>query len=145
MKNKPYALNILLCFAFAVTMLIFLLIKTFAPIVILPQLNIPNLVGLMLLVLIIEHYAVPDAQRCYVCIAILSALTFGLMPLAAGFASSVSAVKLALVGGIVFTAVTWIFDSITDRLSTGPEAHGALLISALGLWLASQCFTGIIL
>ncbi len=145
MKKRTFALNSLLSAAVALTLLVFILVNTFAPIVILPQINIPNLVALTLLVLIAEHYLAPGAKRCYVCIALLSALTFGLLPLAAGYAAGMQALKLALIGSAVFTVTTWLFSSIVDRIQSGPEAHGALLISALSLWLASQCFTGILL
>ena len=145
MKNKTFALNILLSLAVALAMMVFMLVNTFAPIAILPQINISNLVALSLIVLIIEHYAAPGAKHCYVCVALLSALTFGLMPMAAGYAAGMEAVKLGVVGATVFTVVTWLFRSIADRISTGPKAHGAIIISALALWLASQGFANIIL
>lgn len=53
--------------------------------------------------------------------------------------------KLALVGGIVFTAVTWLFSSMVNRLASGAQAKAAPLLSALGLYLAVQCFAGILL
>ncbi len=145
MKNKSYVLNTLLAAALAVTMLIFVVVDTFFPAVILPQINIPNLVALMLLVLIAEYYIAPNANRCYICVALLSCASFGLIPMAAGYASGMAAVKLAVIGGALFTIVTWLFSSITDRLSSGPKAHGAIWISALALWLASQSFAGMIL
>ncbi len=145
MKNKTYVLNTLLAAALALTMLIFVLVDAFFPAVILPQMNIPNLAALVLLVLIAEYYIAPGADRCYICILLLSAVTFGLIPLAAGYISGMGAIKLAVVGGVLFTMITWLFSSITDRLSSGPKAHGAVWISALALWLATQCFTGIIL
>lgn len=53
--------------------------------------------------------------------------------------------KLALVGGIVFTAVTWLFSSMVNRLASGAQAKAAPILSALGLYLAVQCFAGILL
>ncbi len=64
MKNKPFLLNILLCAGVTATMLVFVLVNTFAPIVILPQINIPNLAALSLMVLVAEHYLAPGARRC---------------------------------------------------------------------------------
>jgi hypothetical protein len=46
---------------------------------------------------------------------------------------------------VVFTLVTWLFSSMTDRLSTGPAAKAAPVFSALGLYLASQVLMGMIL
>ena len=50
---------------------------------------------------------------------------------------------LAILGAVVFTAVTWLFSSMMDRLSSGPAAKLAPVMSALGLYLAAQCFMGI--
>ena len=53
------------------------------------------------------------------------------------------ALWLGLTGCIVFTATTWVFTSIQDRLSTGPAARFAPVVSAVGIWLAIQAFAGI--
>jgi hypothetical protein len=112
---------------------------------VLPQLNIPNMVLLSLVALVLDHYVVSGAKRCWVCIPVLSAVTFGLLPIAAGFAGGIEALKLALVGGAVFTLTAWLYSSVQERLSTGPVAKAAPVLSALGLYLASQCFAGIVL
>ena len=52
--------------------------------------------------------------------------------------------KLAILGGVVFTATTWLYTSLQDRLSTGPLAKLAPVFTALGPYLASQCFAGLI-
>ena len=52
---------------------------------------------------------------------------------------------LALVGGLVFWATAWLFETIQDRLSTGPVAKAAPALSVLGLYLAAQCFSGMII
>jgi hypothetical protein len=67
------------------------------------------------------------------------------LPLMAGFACQHDFWKFGLVGGIVFTVTAFLFTSVTERLQTGPKARGALLFTCLGIWLASQCFAGIIL
>ncbi len=145
MKKKFFSFHILMSIAVALTMAVFILVNTFAPIVILPQINIPNIAALSLIVLLIEHYAIPDARHCYIGIAVLSALTFGLMPLTAGYTAGTEAVKVAVVGSVVCTVTVWLFSSMADRVSSGPKAHGAIFVSAVALWLAFQCFTGIIL
>ena len=63
----------------------------------------------------------------------------------AGFACVHTFVNLGLVGGIIFTATTFVFSSMTERLRTGPKARGAVLMGALGIYLAAQCFAGILL
>jgi hypothetical protein len=145
MKHKTYLLNTLLATVFGGVCMTALLLSTFAPAVIIPTLNIPNMALISLLALLLDHYLAPDTERCYICIALLSALTFGLFPYAAGFVTIQTALVMALVGGITFTSVTFLFTSIQDRLSSGPAAKAAPLLSAFGLYLAFQCLTGIIL
>lgn len=142
MNKKTYTLNTILAVITGLILLICVLIRTFAPRMILPAADIPNLVLISLIALLIDHYLAPGADRCYICIPVFSAVTFGLLPYAACFVGAGEAVKLAVLGGVVFTAVTWLFSSMTDRLSTGPAAKLAPVLSALGLYLAAQCFMG---
>jgi hypothetical protein len=74
---------------------------------------------------------------------VFAVLTVRLLPFADCLVTLLEAVKLGIVGGAVFTAVTWLFSAMEDRLSTGPAAKLAPVLSALGLYLASQCFMGI--
>ena len=145
MKNKTYMLNTLLALTFALALLAAIFVRTFSPNIILPQLNIPNLVLISLAALLLDHYLAPGAKRCYICIPVFSAITFGLLPFAACFVGALDALKLAVAGGVIFTVTTWLFSTILDRLSTGPVAKAAPIVCALGLYLAVQCFAGIIL
>lgn len=145
MKNKTYALNTLLTCVLGGVLFAAVLVRTFAPAVIMPQLNIPNMVLVSLIALLLDHYLAPGAKRCYICVPVFAAVVFGLLPFAACFVGALEAVKLGIVGGVVFTVTTWLFSSIQDRLSTGPAAKVAPVLSALGLYLASQCMMGIIL
>lgn len=142
MNKKTYTLNTLLAVVLGAVLLVCVLIRTFAPRIILPGLEIPNLVLISLIALLLDHYLAPGAERCYICIPVFSALTFGLLPYAACFVGAGEAVKLAVLGCAVFTLVTWLFSSMMDRLSTGPAAKLAPVLSAMGLYLASQCFMG---
>ena len=145
MKNKTYILNTLLAAVLGIVLLIAVLVRTFAPAVIIPALNIPNMVLISLLALLLDHYLAPGSKRCYVCVALLAAAAFGLLPFAACFVAGLEAAKLALIGGIVFAVTTWLFTSIQERLSSGPAAKAAPVLSALGLYLAAQSLTGILL
>ena len=127
---------------FGVLLLIAVLVRTFAPVIIIPQLSIPNMVLISLAALLVDHYAVPNAKRCYVCIPFFAVITFGLLPFAACFVGAQEALKLAVLGGTVFTVTAWLFDSIADRISTGPEAKAAPLMSAFSLYLAAQVLMG---
>ena len=140
--KKTYMLNTLLAIVLGVTLLAMVVVRAFFPNMILPGADIPNLVLLSLAALLLDHYLAPGADRCYICIPVFSAITFGLLPYAAGFTTPVETLKLAVLGGAVFTAVTWLFSSMQDRLSSGPAAKAAPVFSAVGLYLAAQCFMG---
>ena len=145
MKNKTYILNTILAAVLGVYLLGAVLVRTFCPAIILPKANVPNMVLVSLVALVLEHYLVPGARRCYICIPVFSAIAFGLLPFAACFVGAGEAVKLALVGGIVFTATTWLFTTIQDRLSSGPAAKASAFFSAVSLYMAAQCFMGMFL
>ena len=142
MKDNKYFLNTALAAVLGIAVLIAVLVRTFAPNVIIPALDIPSMTALSLLALLADHYLAKDAKRCYICISLLGALTFGLLPFAAGFVTAMEALKLAVLGGVVFTAATLLFSSIQERLSSGPAAKAAPILSALGLYLAAQIFAG---
>ena len=145
MKKNTYTLNTVLAAVLGAAMLAAILMRTFAPRIILPELDISNLVLISLVALVLDHYLAPNADRCYVCIPLFSAITFGLLPFAAGYVGGESAAELALFGGLIFTVMTWLFTSIQDRLSTGPAAKAAPVMSAFGLYLAVQGLMGMIL
>ena len=142
MKKTTYTLNTLLAAVLGAVLLAAVLVRTFLPRMILPQLDLPNMVLISLIALVLDHYLAPGAERCYICIPVFSAITFGLLPFAACFVGAGEALKLAILGGAVFTATTWIFSSMADRISTGPTAKAAPIVSALGLYLAVQVFMG---
>ena len=144
MKNKTYILNTFLAAIFGIYLLAAVVVRTFCPQIILPKANIPNLVLISLIALVLDHYLAPGAKRCYICIPVFSAITFGLLPYAAAFTTPVESLKLAVVGCAVFTVTTWLFTTIQDRLSSGPAAKAAPVISAVGLYFAAQCLSGII-
>ena len=145
MKNNKYLLNTLLAVVVLLTAGTMMVLRTIQPAVILPKVNIPNMVLLSLVALLADHYLAPKASRCYICIPVLAAVTFGLLPFVAGIITAGEIWKVALVGAVVFTATTFLFTSMADRLSSGPKAHAAAFLSAFGLYLAAQCFAGMIL
>ena len=145
MNKKTYTLNTLLAAVLSLALLVCILVRTLAPRIILPKLDIPNMVLISLIALVLDHYIAPGAKRCYICIPVFAAVIFGLLPFAACFVGVLEALKLALTGGIVFTVVTLLYSTIQDRLSSGPVAKAAPILSALGLYLAFQAFAGIIL
>ncbi|MBQ3543061.1 MAG: hypothetical protein IJA45_08065 [Oscillospiraceae bacterium] len=144
MKNNKYFLNTALAAVLGIALLIMMLVRTFVPMAVMPRLDIPNMVLVSLAALLLEHYLTGGSKGGYPGVFLLSGLTFGLLPLAAFFAQPLEAVKLAAVGGCVFTASAWVFRSMQDRLSSGPAAKLAPVMGALGLYLAAQCFAGLL-
>ena len=145
MKNKTDTLNTILAALLGAVLLIAVFVRTFAPRMILPELDIPNMALISLVALVLDHYLAPNAKRCYVCIPVFSAITFGLLPFAACFVGGETALNLGIAGGVTFTAMTWLFSSVQDRLSTGPAAKAAPIVSAFGLYLAVQALMGMFL
>ena len=145
MKNRTYLLNTILAAVVGIAMLAIMLLHTFLPAFIIPKLTLPNLMLLSLIALVLDHYLAKGAQRCYICIPVFALITFGLLPWIAGYTPANEIWKAALGGAAVFAAATWLFTTIRDRLSSGPACKAAPLISALGLYLAAQCLTNILL
>lgn len=143
MKNNKYFLNTALAAVVGLALAVCVILRTFIPAIVLPQLSIPNMVLLSLSALLLDHYIAGEAKRCWWCIPVFALLTFGVLPYTASFVGVLDALKLALVGAAVFTVTTWLYTSIQNRLASGPVAKAAPVLSALGLYLASQCFAGI--
>ena len=139
---KKYLLNTFLAVVFTAALLAMVIARAICPMLIFPGFGVPNLVLISLIALLLDHYIVKDAPRCYICIPVFAFLIFGLLPYMAGFAESSEILRLAVKGCITFTVTTWLFTSMTDRISTGPSAKLAPIMSAMGLYLASQCFMG---
>ena len=145
MKENKFFLNTALAVVMTLALTVCVILRTLSPLFGLPVLNIPNMALLSLVALVLDHYIAKGAKRCYICIPVFAFMTFGLLPWAAAFVTVVQALKLAAVGCAVFTLLTWLYSSMMDRLSSGPAAKAAPILSAFGLYLAFQCFAGIIL
>ena len=144
MKDNRYIRSIALTAVLGLALAACVVTRAFAPVAVLPKLDIPNIVLLSLIALLVEFY-LAGAGKCNILTPILSALTFGMLSLASGMVEPMESMKLAVIGGVLFTLTAWIFDSVCDRLTTGPAAKAAPVLSALGIYLAVQCFSGILL
>lgn len=143
MKKNTYFLNIALAAVYGIAMVAETLVHAFLPRVILPQWNVSELVLVSLAALLLDYYMAPGSKRCYICIPVFSAITFGLLSFG-GYLGIAEALRIAVLGGVVFTAITWLFSSMVDRISSGPAAKAAPIVSAIGLYLAIQCLMGIL-
>ncbi len=145
MKNNPFLLSVSLVAVLFVACAACLLVRVWLPAAIIPPLNIPNMVLLSVIALLLEHFIARGNPRCYWAVAAFGVLSFGVLPLMAGFACVHTFWKLGLIGGIVFTVTTFLFTSATQRLLTGPKARLAVILTGVGIWLAAQCFAGILI
>ena len=116
------------------------------PAAVLPAVGLPAAAACSLLALAAEAYlskGVP--RRNWGLTLLLGALTFGLLPWAAGLTAGTEAVRFAVVGGAAFGALTFLFTSLRERLASGPSGRLAPLVTAGILFLACQCFAGMLL
>lgn len=145
MKENRYFRNIALTVVLGLSLAVCRVIAAVLPLAILPRLDIPNLMALFVLALLADHYFAAPGKGVDALTGVFAALTVGLLPALSGFAGAGKSVKLAAVGGIGFFLTAWVFETLEDRLSTGPAAKAAPVLTALGLYLAAQCFAGMIL
>ena len=145
MKNNKFLLPVILSAVLFAALLTCMVQQIVQPAVILPVLNIPNMVLLSVVALLVEYFLAGSNPRCYLCVAVFGVAAFGLLPLMAGFACVHDFWKFGLVGGVAFAATTFLFTSATQRLQTGPKAPAALVLTCLGIYLAAQCFAGILI
>ena len=143
MKNKTYTLNTILTAVLTAVLAAMVVLRTVSPQLILMQFDIVSITGISLAALVLDHYLAKGAKRCYVCIPLFAALSFGILPWAAGMVAVKYLLGLAISGAVIFTITTFVFTSIQDRLSSGPAAKLAPIMSAFGIWLAVQAFAGI--
>jgi len=142
MKDKKYTLSTVLIAVMTVILLTMVILRAVNPNLILPVFDIPTITSISLIALVLDHYLAPGAKRCWVCIPVFAALTFGVLPMAALLVDVSSALDLMVSGAVIFTLTAFVFTSVQDRLSTGPAAKLAPVMSALGIWLAVQAFAG---
>lgn len=141
--KKHDRLGILLAGVTGIALLAAVALRTFVPRLILPRFDGPTVILLSLAALVLDHY-LGGSRHDYRLIPLYAALIFGLFPFSACFLSPIDALWSALLGAVVFTVATFLFDSMTDRLASGPAAKAAPFISAFGLYLAAQCLMGIV-
>ena len=115
MKNNKYFRVVALTLVVGVALAVCRLLRTIIPWGVLPQMNIPNMTLLSLIALVLDHYLVPGEKDWKIGFLPLSALVFGLLPFASGFAGAGEALKLAVVGGAVFALIFAPFKSTGFR------------------------------
>ena len=145
MKNNKFFLPTALAAVLFLVLLCGMILQICLPAVVLPPINIPNIVLLSVVVLLIDYFVAKSSERCYVCVLGFGLVAFGVLPLMAGFACVHDFWKIGLVGGVTFTVTAYLFTSVAKRIKTGRKAPSALIVTGFGMFLASQCFAGILL
>lgn len=148
MKAVTYKLNTILAALVGVICLAFVLIRTFMPQAILPLVDIPNLAAVCAAALVVDCYfdlkSVP--KRDWALTAVLAVLTFWLLPWASGVVEGAgAALRVGVIGGLLFTAMALLFNNIRGRLVSAKSGFLAPMGVGAVMYLACQCFAGMLL
>lgn len=143
MKAKFYVKNTLLAVELGLVCLAVILMRTFSQGTLLPRFDIPFLVLMSVIPMIIACYVKAEGNDNVLVSVLLAAVTFTVLPLAAGWDTGMSAVKMFAEGAVVFAVTDAFCTSIGRRVATGPKAPLALAANGFVLYLASQCFQNI--
>ena len=143
MEKKSFVLNVLLAIVLGAGLLGGVIWSALQPNVVLADLDIPAIAALVLIALVIEYLWKGTKKRAWAAQIVLAAVTFAVLPLAAGYVGA--GMKLTICGTIVFAVLTWIFDSVAERLSVTTDCKCTMLPTAFVMYLACQCLMGMIL
>ena len=143
MEKKSFVLNILLAAVLGAGLLVGMVWSAFQPNVVLADLELPAIAALILIALVIEYLIKGTQKRAWIVQIVLAAVTFAVIPFAAGYAGV--GIGLILCGTAMFAALTFIFDSVAERMSVTTDCKFVMIPTAFVMYLACQCFMGIIL
>lgn len=154
MKTVSFRLNTVLAAVAGVSCLALVLARTFAPYMLLmPLVSIPNIAAVCVAAVVVDGYLdwkKPAPTRSWVLTAALAALTFWLLPWAAGLTDAGEALRVGVIGGLLFALIAFMFTGIRQKIASGPAGKGWLAYvspAAAGfvLFLAFQAFIAVIL
>lgn len=144
MKKKTMILNALLAVVLGAGLFVGMIWRAFQPNVVLSDLDIPAMAAIVLIALLIEYFVSGvQKERPWIAQILLAAVTFAVLTWAAGLAGA--GVKMTLCGTAVFAVLTWMFDMAAERLDVTTGRKTAMIPTAFALFLACQCFMGMIL
>ena len=143
MEKKNFVLNVLLAVVLGAGLLVGMVWKAFQPNVVLADLELPAIAALVLIALVIEYLWKGTQKRAWAVQIVLATVTFAVIPFAAGYAGA--GIKLILCGTAMFAALTFIFDSVAERLDVTTDCKCTMIPTAFVMYLACQCFMGMIL
>lgn len=140
MKKNTMMANTLLAVVLGAGLLAGMVWRTFMPNVVLPSLDINAMVGITLIALLLEHFIAGVQKRNWALQIVYAAATFMLLSFVAGIAEN--GILMYALGGVVFGVITFLFDSMVQRLEVTTDKKYAVIPTALVLYLACQCFMG---
>ena len=142
MEKKSFVLNGLLAAVLGAGLLAGMIWRVFVPNVVLADLNLPSMAAIVLITLLIEYFVKGTQKRAWAVQIILAAVTFAVLPFAAGLANA--GVKVTILGTVVCAALTWIFDSVAERMTVTADCKTVMIPTAFVMYLACQCFMGML-
>lgn len=142
MEKKSMILNTFLVIVLGAGLLVGIVWRAFQPNVVLANLDIPSIAAIVLIALLIEYFVKGTQKRAWAVQIILAAVTFAVLPWAADLPAA--GLKLTVCGTVVFAVLTWLFDCVAERMDVTIDCKGAMVPTAFVLYLACQCFMGMI-
>ena len=143
MKKESMILNTLLAVVLGAGLLTGMVWRAFQPNVVLPDLDIPAMAALVLIALVLEYLLTGTKKRVWAMQIVLAAVTFAVLPWAADL--PYMSLMTVVCGTAVFAALTWMFDFAVDRLEVTADCKYAVIPTAFVMYLACQCFMGMII
>lgn len=140
MKKNTMMVNTLLAVVLLAGLLLGMVWRTFVPNVVLPPLDVTAMVGLTLIALLLEYYIAGVQKRSWALQIVYATATFMILGGAAG--KTENGIMVYAFGGVVFGVITFLFDSMVQRLEVTTDKKCAVIPTALVLYLACQCFMG---
>lgn len=146
MKHNPLKRAALLAIVVGLYCLGVTLVGTLAPMAILPKLDLPMMLGLSAIALALDAYWSAPKPNWPALLAntVLGGAVFALLPWCAGLAGAVPVWTMGLAGAAVFGLSTLLYTAALERIATGPKAPLAPAGTALMLFLAGQCLSGLL-
>lgn len=143
MKKESMVLNTLLAVVLGAGLLLGIVWRAFMPNVVLADLDIPAMAALVLIALVLEYLLTGTKKRAWAMQIVLAAVTFAVLPWAADL--PYAGLMTAVCGTVVFAVLTWMFDFAVDRLEVTTDCKYAVIPTAFVMYLACQCFMGMII
>ena len=143
--KKTLSYNFALILVTGLACLVWLLLHIFAPMRILPALNVPNAALLIVLSFAAAYLAAGRIDAISITGVLLSGVTVSALPLTVGLIDGAGALKLLGIGFFLSAFVWLILGELAKRLGARRMRKPTFVASALLLVLAFQGFAGMAL